>query len=447
MADFLRELRDVVGEENFFDSRAEMIARTLRPHFGEKRPLPTLPEACVRPVNLAQAPEIFKLCREHGREINIIGGATRPFRFLPSGKWIVLTTSALSRILDLDKSAGLVSLQAGVSWSALNKALAGEGLRFPPVSARAPTGSVGGAIAANARTFASLKYGGIGGFVSELEIIDGSSIRFLCSGQNGQPGKLAPSFPLAPLFCGSLGCLGLIGAAVLRALPAPEKTAVLAASFAKDTETVEAAARLICLAYPPEKLSVAGRSASALLRDGEDRATLLLAYAGAAAEVGRATAEARQVLKSCGALEIKAVNEDPLAPGLPAALGKLESPFRVATLVAPPSSMPSAVKALENISAGNGVRLLFYGEPEKLTVIFAGENAPKAVQALFQLELILNKRLRSEEARTLSRLEWQRQFDAVAKITADIRKIFDPSGRFAGAPAPDAALPEAEPGL
>ncbi|MBD5607631.1 MAG: FAD-binding oxidoreductase [Desulfovibrio sp.] len=435
MADFLKDLRELVGGENFFDSRADLVALKSRPGFGRAPENLPLPEAAATPVNLAQVLDIFKLCRAHSREINIFGSGSRPVVYRPKGEYILLSTTRLSRVIDIDPANRIVAVQAGARINALNEAIRGAGLYFPQFSNYAPSGTIGGALAANVATVSGEKYGPIGSFALELEIVAGSLKRLCCSGQNGQPGKLVPSFPLAPLFCGSFGCLGLIGAVALKALPIPEKLESLIAVFPEDIRAAEAVAGIAQAPVPPERLLIESRAASFLANAGDDKARLFISYAGSRGDVGSALARARDILKNCGVLEIMSPERAPVS--LPAALGKLKEPYLLVSFSALPSRLPAAAEAVEKICRENGSRFLFYGSPPNLTFALTGKESEKAKREIFHLELTLNNRLHSEDDLALDKAPWSKQRGEITDISSEIRKIFDPYGLFAGAPYPD----------
>ena len=433
-SNFLKELRRIAGKDNFFDSPAELSALCAWPRYGAEPPAFPLPEAAARPATLAQAREILGLCRSQGRRIIIRGAGTRPLRPLAAGEWIILLTGAMSRVLDIDEKNRLASLQAGAPLGALGALLRGRGLFFPAPGAL--RGTAGGAVAADDAWEGARKYGSVGSRVRELEILDGSGSRYLCAAQNGQPGKIAPAFPLAPLFCGSRGCLGLIGAVVLELLPAPERTECLEARFAGAIQAAEACARLAGAPALPDALGIADAAASALAF-GEDRATLRAAYSGSAREAGAAAADAAEILKRGGALEIKACGSLPDFP-MPAALGKWRESYRLCRVAAPASGLAAIAEALPQIARGRGAEALFYGGPEDIAVAFSGGDAEGAARDLFALELALAKRLQSEEDAGAGKGAWAERNAGLAAISGKIRAIFDPDGLFSAQPLPGA---------
>jgi FAD/FMN-containing dehydrogenase len=88
------------------------------------------------------------------------------------GKGIVVATTAhLNTIFELDVKQKLVRLQPGVTFKALNDALAIQGLMVPSYPASAAYSTVGGAIANNASGVLSGRYGDTAAWVDQLEIV------------------------------------------------------------------------------------------------------------------------------------------------------------------------------------------------------------------------------------------------------------------------------------
>lgn len=88
------------------------------------------------------------------------------------GKGIIVNTTAhMNTIFELDTKQKLVRAQPGVSFKALNDALALHGLQIPSFPASESYSTIGGAIANNSSGMFSGKYGGTASWVHQLEIV------------------------------------------------------------------------------------------------------------------------------------------------------------------------------------------------------------------------------------------------------------------------------------
>jgi D-lactate dehydrogenase (cytochrome) len=186
-----------------------------------------------------------------GAQSSLTGGAT------PRGD-LVISTRALTDITRLSGQA--VRVGAGVPLAELQRALASDGLYYPPV----PTydgAFVGGTIATNAAGAATFKYGSTRHWVDALSAVlaDGSLIEIQRGEVTASPGgwfefqavsgeiirspvpayampdvaKLSagyfahPGMDLIDLFIGSEGTLGVVTAATLRVISLPRRCTVL----------------------------------------------------------------------------------------------------------------------------------------------------------------------------------------------------------------------------
>jgi D-lactate dehydrogenase (cytochrome) len=196
-----------------------------------------------------------------GAQSSLTGGAT------PRGD-LVISTRALTDITRLSDQT--VRVGAGVPLAELQRALAVDGLYYPPV----PTHDgafIGGTIATNAAGAATFKYGSTRHWVDALSAVlaDGSLIEIQRGEVTASPDgwfqlqtpsgdisrvpvptyvmpdvvKLSagyfarPGMDLVDLFIGSEGTLGIVTAATLRVIPLPRRCAVLV-TCASDSQAI-----------------------------------------------------------------------------------------------------------------------------------------------------------------------------------------------------------------
>ena len=185
-----------------------------------------------------------------GAQSSLTGGAT------PMGE-LIISTSKLTRFVD--RSANLITVEAGVTIAAMQEYLATTGAWFPP----APTFSgatVGGIVSTNAAGAATFKYGSTREWVEGLVVIlaDGTILDLKRGGERARGGRFelqtgngvvsvpvpsyvmpavakrsagysaAPGMDLVDLFVGAEGTLGVIAQATLRVVtPAPQTALAL----------------------------------------------------------------------------------------------------------------------------------------------------------------------------------------------------------------------------
>ncbi len=150
---------------------------------------------------------------------------------------IILDTTRLTRIIEINEEDQYVTVEAGVTWQMLDNEVAKHGLRVPqfgPASGRVST--VGGGLSQNAVLFGSAIHGSVADHVLSLEVAlpDGSRVKTGSGGiRDGQPFFRYHGPDVAGLFIGDCGALGVKLSATLQLIPRP--TAFGYASFAFPT--------------------------------------------------------------------------------------------------------------------------------------------------------------------------------------------------------------------
>jgi len=132
---------------------------------------------------------------------------------------VVLSLERLTRVRSFDPLLWRIEVEAGVRTSEVRRLARESGLFFPPDPGGAEQSQIGGNIATNAGGAHAFKYGVTGRWVTGLEaaIPPGELVR-----TGGPLRKDVAGYDLKALLVGSEGTLGVITAAWLRLLPAPE---------------------------------------------------------------------------------------------------------------------------------------------------------------------------------------------------------------------------------
>lgn len=136
---------------------------------------------------------------------------------------VLVDTSRLDRIVEINAGDRYVVVEAGVTWAALDAALAPHGLRTPywgPLSGLRAT--VGGALSQGSVFLGSGLHGSVGDSVLGIEVVtaDGSLLRTgSAAAGNSAPFTRWFGPDLTGLFVGDAGCLGIKARASLRLLP------------------------------------------------------------------------------------------------------------------------------------------------------------------------------------------------------------------------------------
>jgi glycolate oxidase subunit GlcD len=177
-------------------------------------------DAVVLPANAQQVTDVVAWCYDRGVAIIPRGGGTGyAGGAVPIDGGVVVSLERLTAIRSFDPDLWRINLEAGVRTSELRRIVRESGLFFPPDPGAAEQSHIGGNIAANAGGPHAFKYGVTGQWVTGLEVV-------LAPGElvsvGGPIRKDQSGYDLKSLLVGSEGTLGIVTAAWLRLLPAPE---------------------------------------------------------------------------------------------------------------------------------------------------------------------------------------------------------------------------------
>jgi len=182
--------------------------------------------AVIRPGTTQELAAVVKLCAEAGTPVVPQGGNTSMVGGgIPAedGSELVLSTSRMNRIRDVDPADMTLTLEAGVTLKAAQIAAAEAGCLLPLSISSEGTAQMGGILAVNAGGNNTVRYGNARDLVLGLEVVlpDGAiwnGLRRLRKDNTG--------YCLRQLFVGAEGTLGIITAAVLKLAPQPKEIAV-----------------------------------------------------------------------------------------------------------------------------------------------------------------------------------------------------------------------------
>ncbi len=214
----ISDLRRLLGERGVLTD-PETLAVYGTDIFGPLEP----PAAVLRPETTEQAAKAVRRCLDAGLAINARGaGASYTHSHVPATtRAVVLDCTELDRIIAIDEADMTVTVEPGVTWKALDDALAQRGLRTPfwgPYSGLKST--VGGALSQHAISLGSGLYDASNSVVTGLKVITGR-------GEIIDTGATASRFyrtcgpDLTGLFTGDSGAFGVKLEATLRLIRRP----------------------------------------------------------------------------------------------------------------------------------------------------------------------------------------------------------------------------------
>jgi FAD/FMN-containing dehydrogenase len=173
-----------------------------------------MPAAVVRPTSVEELQLAVRTAAAAGMAIYARGGgASYTDGYLPAREHsILIDMGALNRIVDLNVTDGYVTVEAGITWAALELALAPTGFRTPffgPFSGFAAT--VGGSLSQHSVSHGSAAHGISAQSLVSLDVVTANGAMI----STGSAARGAPPFSrwygpdLAGLFTGDCGVFGV----------------------------------------------------------------------------------------------------------------------------------------------------------------------------------------------------------------------------------------------
>jgi FAD/FMN-containing dehydrogenase len=222
IAPLLTAIRAVVGERGLLTDASDTAAASADWRHLYKGQT----SAVIRPANTEEVAAVVRLCAAAGVPIVTQGGNTSMVGgAVPNedGSELILSTARLNRVRELDPIDMTMTIEAGVTLKAAQRAAAERGCLLPLSISSEGTAQIGGVLAVNAGGNNTVRYGNARDLVLGLEAVlpDGTIWHGLRKLRKDNTG-----YCLRQLFVGSEGTLGIITAAVLKLVPQPKEIAV-----------------------------------------------------------------------------------------------------------------------------------------------------------------------------------------------------------------------------
>ena len=220
------ELARIVGAEAVLDPPPAAYETDSTGPMG----LRGTPDAVVMPADAEAVRAVVAWCYEQGVAIVPRGGGTGfAGGAVPSAGGVVVDLSRMTAVRSFDPLLWRIHVEAGMPTAALRRLVRGSGLWFPPDPGAAEQSQIGGNIATNAGGPHAFRYGTTGAWVTGLEAVipPGDLITV-----GGAIRKDVAGYDVKRLLIGSEGTLGIVTAAWLRLIPAPELAIPVIATYA-----------------------------------------------------------------------------------------------------------------------------------------------------------------------------------------------------------------------
>jgi glycolate oxidase subunit GlcD len=224
-----RELARLIGRDAVVPVTAAYLADET-----EGRGVRGRADAVVLPSSADEVARILAWCYDHDVSLTPRGGGTGyAGGAVPLEGGVVVSLERLTAVRRFDPLLWRIHVEAGMRTADVRRLARENGLFFPPDPGAAEQSQIGGNIATNAGGPHAFKYGVTGASVTGLEaaLPPGELVTV-----GGPVRKDVGGYDLKSLLIGSEGTLGIITAAWLKLLPAPEAQLPVAA-FHADVES------------------------------------------------------------------------------------------------------------------------------------------------------------------------------------------------------------------
>jgi glycolate oxidase len=443
----ITQLSNVVGKDAVLTSREDLNAYS----YDGTATWAHEPDVVVLPTTVEQVSRILKLADEgkipvtpRGAGTNVSGGS------IPIKGGIVLCTTRMNKILDINKTNLTATVEPGVVLQDFNLALAKQGLFYPPDPQSFLGCTIGGTVAENAGGPYCVKYGVTKQYVLGLEVVLASGYIMKLGGVTV---KNRTGYELMMLFTGSEGTLGVITKITLRLMPMPPANQTMMAVFDDMAVGGQAVSSILASGVVPAKIEFVDNFVLRRIEEMtpmglpvEAKALLLIQADGSPAAVEAESKQIVDILKQSGAKEVKVARDAAEAAmywkmrsaGFAATFGAAHT-VMAEDVAVPRDKLAEFIQKLDEISARTGFFISYLGHagdgnlhPSIFTDIRNTEEfarAQKAMEEIFEAALSVGGVLSGEHGIGLEKQRFlKRAMDPVAlNLMRKIKTILDPN--------------------
>ena len=443
----ISQLQKIVGPEAVLTSKEDLNAYS----YDGTATWTHMPDVVVLPTTTEQVSQILKLANENqipvtprGAGTNVSGGS------IPIKGGIVLCTTKMNKILDINKTNLTAIVEPGVVLQDFNMALAKQSLFYPPDPQSFLGCTIGGTVAENAGGPYCVKYGVTKQYVLGLEVVLANGYIMKLGGVTV---KNRTGYELMMLFTGSEGTLGVITKITLRLIPMPRANKTMMAVFEDMAVGGQAVSDILASGVVPAKIEFVDnfilRRIEEMMSMGlptDAQALLLIMADGSPAAVETEAGQIVDILKKSGAKEVKVAKDADEAAmywkmrsaGFAATFGAAHTVLAEDVAV-PRDKLAEFIDKLQEISERTGFFISYLGHagdgnlhPAIFTDIRNNEEFARAQQAMeeiFEAALSVGGVLSGEHGIGLEKQRFlKRAMDPIAlNLMIKIKAILDPN--------------------
>lgn len=364
----ITRLQHILGKEHVLTEKADRICYS---YDATQRQF--LPDVVVHPGSPAEISEIMKLANAEkipvfprGAGSGFSGGS------LPTAGGIVLATSRLDQILEIDEENLVATVEPGVVTEAFQKAVEKVGLFYPPDPASLKFSTLGGNVAECAGGPRCVKYGVTKDYILGLEVVTptGDIIR-----TGGPTMKGVVGYDLTKLMVGSEGTLAVITKIIIKLLPKPEAKKTMLVLFDSIDGAAKAVSAIIRGKIIPTTLEFMDSATIDCVRQATDlevpdtaRAVLIIEVDGDADMIDKQAGRIAEIVQPLGVVETRIATTAAESEALwkirrsvSPSLRKVNPDKFNEDICVPRSKVPDMIRKVEEISQRHDVPIVNFG--------------------------------------------------------------------------------------
>ena len=366
----LIKLKNIAGEQNV------IFGDNINPDYAhdELGGVERMPEVLIRVHTTEEISEIMKYAYERTIPVTVRGSGTGLVgAAVPVEGGILLETTQMNKILELDAETLTVTVQPGVLLMELAAFCEENDFLYPPDPGE-KSATIGGNISTNAGGMRAVKYGVTRDYVRGLTVVtpNGEIMNL-----GGKIAKNSSGYSLKDLIIGSEGTLCIITEAILKLVPLPKVSVSLLVPFPDMKSAIEAVPKIFGSKITPTAIEYMSRDTILFSEDylgkrfpdTKNDAYILLTFDGNTDE--QVDADMRVVADLClqiGALDAYIVDTEERKKAVWSARGAFLEAIKASTtemdecdVVVPVNKIDEFIKFTHNLADEMNVRIPSFG--------------------------------------------------------------------------------------
>lgn len=333
-----------------------------------------MPEVLVRVHTTEEVSAVMKIAYAENIPVTVRGSGTGLVgAAVPVMGGILLETTAMNKILELDPDTLTVTVEPGVLLMELAAFAEENDFLYPPDPGE-KSATIGGNISTNAGGMRAVKYGVTRDYVRALTVVlpNGEIVEL-----GGKVAKNSSGYSLKDLIVGSEGTLGIITKAVLKLVPLPKISVSLLVPFADMKSAIEAVPQIFRSKVTPTAIEYMSRDTILFSEDylgkkfpdTKNDAYILLTFDGNTDE--QVDADMKAVADLCleiGALDVYIVDTEERKKSVWSARGAFLEAIKASTtemdecdVVVPVNKVDAFIKFTHALAEELSVRIPSFG--------------------------------------------------------------------------------------